>query len=702
MASQEHLQRLEENEGSGTSSSTSGEENSSDDREGEDRNEEEEEGEDEEETSSDNGAMMEAEKPKPAPTSVAVPSPSAPAPQPKVGLPTPARKSLHSKMRIKLKLPTQANIKKSRALPSSSQASSVDDGEVRAMVVDSDEAGEEDAVIATAVPEGTADAKTRLTETKGTASTVSSSGKPAKKRRTLSSNKQIRLPPIASPGLLMLPPPSNQGTVHQRQNLVDLRREAETAGGFVTPRSVFDTTMAAAGYTVEERTQRPHRGSSVQRTVADLFDSNVKLALRFPELVPEDLLNYKTGKERKEEMSLPDLLIQQLEIQKPETTKEQDTSRTNGGDTGKRRRRACTFDDMVPVTLTVPYPENYIKSRLQYILQVQSREASIIAWQAAQEQLEIRLEQQLDGASADDKGQPTNPITIPPIPEPPFPPRINDLDGFRKADQYSDQKHPLYPPRGKENLVAHLDKECFHITDGTYFGLQSNFVADPNFVGANAPGVASISSSSGGCLATASASVSTSGGSTASGSMTNFLTLAFQNVNVSQSTKSEVRNVNGSQSTSNEVTSSIKGSGAASMTVSSAAPSPVDSKQPDSVPMIPSEDLRKIMEAGGDMADSFKNCIIRAAVHASRSGSQEQSFVAPNGVRYPCISEAFSSCAGMKPCLRCQSSEQGAYHCRLKRYHKENDCDGDGNSFVKLAPLFSVPLDTLLSTNGTS
>ena len=38
---------------------------------------------------------------------------------------------------------------------------------------------------------------------------------------------------------------------------------------------------------------------------------------------------------------------------------------------------------------------------------------------------------------------------------------------------------------------------------------------------------------------------------------------------------------------------------------------------------------------------------------------------------------------GLKPCPRCKSNKQGAYHCRLRRKHKEMDHDG-GNSVAKL------------------
>ena len=133
------------------------------------------------------------------------------------------------------------------------------------------------------------------------------------------------------------------------------------------------------------------------------------------------------------------------------------------------------------------------------------------------------------------------------------------------------------------------------------------------------------------------------------------------------------------------------------------------------------------MEDNGELAQKMKKCIIRAAVHASRSGKHGQSFLAPDGKAYPDVSKAFAGDAGLKPCTRCKNNKQGvserffwgvlkcgarfvfdprfnmyvrllfsqAYHCRLRRKHKELDHDGS-NSPAELAPLLLVPMEELL------
>jgi len=38
----------------------------------------------------------------------------------------------------------------------------------------------------------------------------------------------------------------------------------------------------------------------------------------------------------------------------------------------------------------------------------------------------------------------------------------------------------------------------------------------------------------------------------------------------------------------------------------------------------------------------------------------------------------------VKPCSRCKQNKQGAYHCRLRRKHREGDWDGKGSSTILL------------------
>lgn len=68
--------------------------------------------------------------------------------------------------------------------------------------------------------------------------------------------------------------------------------------------------------------------------------------------------------------------------------------------------------------------------------------------------------------------------------------------------------------------------------------------------------------------------------------------------------------------------------------------------------------------------------------------------------------KSFSAFAGIKPCIRCRSNKQGAYHCRLRRKHKDPDWDG-GNSTTKLGVYMkiyrlqeAIPIATAVETGS--
>ena len=103
-------------------------------------------------------------------------------------------------------------------------------------------------------------------------------------------------------------------------------------------------------------------------------------------------------------------------------------------------------------------------------------EKAIIAYQEAEETLEIELEKsESRGQFKSEDWKPPKPqIDIPPIPVPPSPPKLSDMDGV-DPDLFDDQ-YPLYTPKGDQQFVAHLDKECFHVVDGRYFGLLTTSI----------------------------------------------------------------------------------------------------------------------------------------------------------------------------------------------------------------------------------
>ena len=276
------------------------------------------------------------------------------------------------------------------------------------------------------------------------------------------------------------------------------------------------------------------------------------------------------------------------------------------------------------------------------------RERSIVKSQQQEEQLEIARERsELPTSKSKSDGKEPKRIIVPPIPQPPSPPRINELEGIN-VDEFEDH-HPDYPLKGKEQFVSHLDKQCYHIVEGRYFGLLTNGIADPHFVGPNAPGIAGLNLSGGTGLATAHA-----GGGALTGSAS---VLA-----ASAAAVAAVPTSGGAKTNTSSVKPVPKKPAASTSNSGTNAPTTVavtKKKSAGPTPTASSSALRKILEEGGEAAEKMKKCIIRAAVHASRSGKHGQSFRAPNGQTYPDVSKAFAGHAGLKPCMRCKNNKQG-------------------------------------------
>ena len=155
-------------------------------------------------------------------------------------------------------------------------------------------------------------------------------------RPTTPSMKPIRFPPMSSPGLLTSIPPAGA-----------FRETVDPSTGLATPAAIFEHAMSLAGYTLENRTKKPHRGSSVQRVVDDMFDSNVKFTLHFPSLMPEGLLDDAVSEK----------LMQAF----------------RSAPSHSKKRRLPGFSEMAPKSLTIPYPEEYIRRRLEYVEKVTAR-----------------------------------------------------------------------------------------------------------------------------------------------------------------------------------------------------------------------------------------------------------------------------------------------------------------------------------------
>jgi len=282
-------------------------------------------------------------------------------------------------------------------------------------------------------------------------------------------------------------------------------------------------------------------------------------------------------------------------------------------------------------------------------------------------------------------------VTIPPIPNLPPPPQLEDnqlgLD-IQGSDNNDDKMtHPLYPPRNGE-FVKHLDPNCFHSSRGRYLGLSSNSLSDPHFTGAHAVGVQNLSVTAGTGLAT------TQTGSTSAGSAS-LASTVYGDRGASSGGKSSGGGGGGDSS------SAKNGSAKKDITKKSSVKKKRSTASSAPTSSGTAADLKKIMERKTKETEEMRRCIIKAGVYASRTGRHGQSFVGPDGNTYPDVSKTFASYAGIKPCNRCKNNKQGAYHCRLRRRHKEQDHDG-GDSPAILAPLFDDLLESLTNKKSMS
>jgi len=169
--------------------------------------------------------------------------------------------------------------------------------------------------------------------------------------------------------------------------------------------------------------------------------------------------------------------------------------------TRNQSRMIPQYLDMAPLSLTLPYPNEYIQKRLEYIAEVNERERAIVLIHKEQETLDADLKGKIKSSITD--------LVVPPIPPLPQIPEPNDLRGITHIEEIfgsqgqQQQSHPLYLPENNR-LVDHLDKRCFHVMSGRYFGLSSNTIADPYFYGPSAPGIGGLNLSATTGLATAS------------------------------------------------------------------------------------------------------------------------------------------------------------------------------------------------------
>ena len=548
------------------------------------------------------------------------------------------------------------------------------------------------------------------------------------------------------------------------------------------------------GYTDGNREANPHRGSSFRRTVGDVFDLDVQRSLHFPRLVPEWLMG--EAEEKKEEAEekkeaggdaattgqgegrakeaepLPRIggaatvaprtssggsLAEELRSALAEARKRRgggasaSASASAAGAVGDRKRprrsAPATFGDMVPTSLTYPYPPEYTERWVRYATLVEEREAAIARHQDAAaeaaellaeydaqrarwaERLEVwermRAERRADAAAGADAAADTAadtaaadtaadaamppppeepaapalpvPTPIPPLPRSPSPPpwEEEEGDGGERSGSGDGEGNnfPLRPP--PRHLLRHLDPAMYAASVPTpaarYAGLLSNSIADAFFVGATAPGINGVSTVGGAGLSSAYATSASAFAGLHSSSYYDGLRGLSEGGGGGAASP---RRDGGDGQGWGGLPSPGRGGRAAAP---EEARSVYDGSVSGAVEGKALSGLRRLMEGGGPGAARMRDAIVRATVYsARRGGGAGKTFLGSDGTIYRDAGKAFSMYGGFVPCHRCKSNKQGAYHCRVRRRHEDEDYDG-GNSSAVLGPLFLEPMESLLT-----
>jgi hypothetical protein len=275
----------------------------------------------------------------------------------------------------------------------------------------------------------------------------------------------------------------------------------------ISAASIFTNSMKNSGYffpsfsssesspeaTPQVEVELTHRGSSTVRSVQDIFDrwipgKEAKLLLPKAFYLPASHIAESTSPDNiTAETAEPSILERFLKsfsscVQEVHNKHRVDRKTLNS-------YIPHSFESMLPVSLNIEHSEEYISKYQQYVRDVQNREQCISSYQKqyneyqyAKDKIEDRKRQQAkeiknednevrDGVEVAEAPAEPEYIEIPPIPKPPT----------------VDQEDILLPPI---HLVRHLDyPSFFQSKTSPYFGLMSNNIVDPQYVGANAPGL---------------------------------------------------------------------------------------------------------------------------------------------------------------------------------------------------------------------
>jgi len=539
--------------------------------------------------------------------------------------------------------------------------------------------------------------------------------------------RPIKMPPIVSPGLLITNNNSggNKGSNTQSNgnsvntsaadsisNKAGNKRSTSNnsnlssnkltnnnnRNSMTTPSTIFNKVMEAAGYTMEQRSSNPHRGSSVTREVDDMFDRDIMVTLNFKPLVPEWILESPTSTKQETKDSnkasmnhqLPCIFMETMQdvLQLDHEHKQMPTQENN---------HSYQFEDMLPTSLTADFPESYIKKRIQFELAAAEREHAIaksqeasakaendmILYEEAKEKWESRDSQMVKKSSSESSkhfevkqevplSKPIAPPTfiphkIPPIPSPLIPPTFikcpsspTTLESTEMMPRARNSKEDLTNKhyqisQEKRYLVSHLDPSFFSLSR-RYYGLLSNKIADPQFVGPNAPGLtgggsggnSSNAVSGSTSLATAQSSSSTgvvegSGGVVFGRHLGSDITggISYQGKvgNSVDSGKFTMGASSLSAAKSVKKSSSIGGLGPPDKKKTALGNKGKNNTTSNSnvEATRTNTDLKKAFEVGGEFAENMRISLIKAAIHACESSS-EGPWLAYNGETYPDVS----------------------------------------------------------------
>ena len=331
---------------------------------------------------------------------------------------------------------------------------------------------------------------------------------------------KVKLPPFQSPGLIVHPSlgftASSSNTLsaanlHLEKKVArEMFRNALEQSGYIYPpvqapkkeekkkKSKSEKSKDTDPIAVVSELEMVHRGSSTTRTIEDLFDRWIpgeearKLMPKdFYEVIPchiED--EYQPGTMKTESLSVLQAFQKSLGSYLENLYDEQDESENDveiNGDVysplplhERLPYLPQDYKDMLPITLISPYAEDftYKAKWANYTSEVNYRELCIAQSQqfAKQKSKKPKHQDSQDPDEVNSSVQEPQVVMIPHVPKPPSPPPLLAT----KA---------RYQPEPQEHLLKHLDRDMYAPTTSRYHGLLSSAIADPQYVGPNAPGL---------------------------------------------------------------------------------------------------------------------------------------------------------------------------------------------------------------------